>query len=95
VVSSAAPLSSGAAVDLLINQVDAGRDSGQIRPDVAVDLQNVLHNLQYSLLAGAPGDVSAQVSGLRRKIADRLREGAISHGYATRLRSIVDRIAIT
>jgi serine/threonine-protein kinase len=93
--TSAAPLSSDAAVALLINQVDAGRQNGQIRSDVAVDLQNVLHDLRHNLLAGVPADLAAQLTGLRRKIADRVREGAISDGYASKLLSTVDRIAIT
>ncbi len=60
--------------------VSAGLSRGEIRPDVATDLRNVLSNL------AAAGDAAAGSADLRRKIDDRVREGALSRGLARQLR---------
>jgi serine/threonine-protein kinase len=74
----------------LLDEVEAGRSAGAIRPDVATDLGNVLHNLQRQLTDGTPVDVAAQVALIRTKISNRLDEGGIDYPYASQLLSTVD-----
>jgi hypothetical protein len=63
--------------------VEAGQAVGQIRPDVATDLLNLL-----GPLGGAePAEVGRLVDELRRKIDDRVDEGAVARSRAAVLRS--------
>jgi serine/threonine-protein kinase len=55
-----------------------GAASGQIRQDVAVDLENLIQPVQADLAAGNTAGVSALVSALKAKLATRLGEGAIT-----------------
>ncbi len=77
-------------VQTLLNQVEAGRQAGQIHPDVAVDLENILHNLQQTLARNQPVDLTAQASLIRTKISDRQREGGIADALANQLLTTVD-----
>jgi serine/threonine-protein kinase len=76
----------------LIDEVAAGRDSGAVRADVALDLTNVLHNLKRQLSAGTPVDMAAQVTLIRVKISDRLQEGGIDYPTASLLLSTMDSL---
>jgi serine/threonine-protein kinase len=79
-------------IQSLIAEVDAGRRSGAIRSDVALDLTNVLRDLQRQLAARAPVDLAGQVDLIRAKIADRLREGSIDYPTASQLLSTLDSL---
>jgi eukaryotic-like serine/threonine-protein kinase len=66
----------------IFGQIEAtirrGVASGQIRQDVAVDLNNLLHPVQADLAAGDTTGMSELVAGLKAKLAARLGEGAIT-----------------
>jgi serine/threonine-protein kinase len=76
----------------LIDQVDAGRRSGAIREDVAIDLDNILRDLQRRLVAGTPVDMAAEVVLIRTKISNRLGEGSIDYPDASRFLSTMDAL---
>jgi serine/threonine-protein kinase len=61
--------------------IDEGSAAGQLRRDVAVDLQQLLDNTDAAAVADRP----RMVSNLRVKVAARTNEGAISPAIATRL----------
>ena len=71
------------AVRRVRSAVEAGQAVGQIRPDVATDLLNLLGSL-----GGAdPGDIDRLLDDLRRKIDDRVSEGSVAQARAVVLRS--------
>jgi serine/threonine-protein kinase len=78
------------AVDSVISAVQAGQVAGEIREDVAVDLINLLRQLD----ATPPQDVSHRVDELRRKISDRVGEGGLTKTYADELHDRLDRVAV-
>jgi serine/threonine-protein kinase len=82
-------LTLGAAVDSVISAVRAGQSAGQIRDDVAVDLINLLRQLNTT----APKDLGRRVAELQQKILDRIDEGSLSAGYADELQNRLDRVA--
>jgi hypothetical protein len=85
-VSPAAPLDVDVALARVRAAVEAGRAAGQIRPDVAVDLLNLLAALSRADAREA-GD---RVTELRRKLQDRVQEGSVTDARAEVLR---DRLA--
>jgi serine/threonine-protein kinase len=62
--------------------VDEGLAASEVRVDVAVDLDNVIGNLQAELARGAHVDVDQRVGELRTKIAQRVREGGLAQNRA-------------
>ncbi|RSM58080.1 serine/threonine protein kinase [Actinoplanes sp. ATCC 53533] len=70
---TAEPLDVDVALARVRSAVEAGRDEGQIRPDVAVDLLNLLRPLGRA----DPGEADDQVAELRRKLRDRVDEGSV------------------
>ncbi|MEV8504729.1 protein kinase [Actinoplanes sp. NPDC051475] len=66
--------------------VDDGRTSGQIRPDVATDLLNLLDTLDGPRSAG----VEARIGDLRRKVRARTGEGSVAESRAAVLQSRLD-----
>jgi len=80
----AAQPDAGVIIARIRTMIDKGQTSGQIRRDVAVDLRQLLENLRISLVHGG-ADAPARISGLRTKIADRLREGGLTRSVATAL----------
>lgn len=66
--------------------VDDGRTSGQIRPDVATDLLNLLDTLDGPRTAG----VEARIGDLRRKVRARTGEGSVAESRAAVLQSRLD-----
>jgi serine/threonine-protein kinase len=76
-------------VDSVISAVRAGQVSGHIRDDVAVDLINLLRQLD----GAPPADLGRRVAELRQKIRDRVNEGALTRIYADELRNRLDRVA--
>jgi eukaryotic-like serine/threonine-protein kinase len=87
--ASTAPL---AVVDGMISAVQHGADGGQIRPDVAIDLENVLHQLRGQILGGQPVDYARWSSDLRTKISRRMGEQGISNSVGLQLLSLVDQL---
>ena len=73
----------------MISAVEAGQAAGQIRDDVAVDLINLLRQLDDA----SPEDVGRRVAELQQKIRDRLDEGGLARTYADELRNRLDRLA--
>jgi eukaryotic-like serine/threonine-protein kinase len=65
--------------------VDEGLAIREVRADVAVDLDNLISGLQAELAAGAHVDVNQRVAELRRKIAQRVREGGLVRSRADTL----------
>ncbi|HET6213165.1 MAG TPA: serine/threonine-protein kinase [Micromonosporaceae bacterium] len=70
-VSAAPPAATAGVLDLL----RTGEAAGEIRPDVALDLRQVIQGLPDG----------ADTSAVRRKVADRVREGGISEGFAAQV----------
>jgi serine/threonine-protein kinase len=71
------------AVSRVQTAVQAGQAGGQIRPDVATDLLNLIRPL-----SGAdPGDVDRRVDELRRKVRQRVSEGSLAADRAAVLQS--------
>ncbi|MFI7601493.1 serine/threonine-protein kinase [Actinoplanes sp. NPDC049681] len=66
--------------------VDDGRSAGQIRPDVATDLLNLLGALDGPRAAG----VEERISDLRRKVRARTGEGSVAESRAAVLQSRLD-----
>jgi eukaryotic-like serine/threonine-protein kinase len=65
--------------------VDEGSAAGQVRTDVAVDLDNLITALLDRLAAGRQPDLPGQVSMLHRKIVTRLGEGGLTQASADEL----------
>jgi len=90
--ASARPHPAGAtppgAIDTLTRMrrtVDEGLAAREVRADVAVDLDNLITNLQAEIAAGVVVDVSRRVGELRKKIVQRVREGGIAQNRADAL----------
>ncbi|MEV4641796.1 serine/threonine-protein kinase [Actinoplanes sp. NPDC049548] len=66
--------------------VDDGRTAGQIRPDVATDLNNLLDTLDSPRAA----DVGTRLDDLRRKVRARTDEGSLAEDRAAVLQSRLD-----
>jgi len=75
---TAEPLDVDVALARVRSAVEAGRAEGQIRPDVAVDLLNLLRPLGRA----DPGEADDQVAELRRKLRDRVDEGSVDGARA-------------
>ncbi|MEN3310029.1 MAG: eukaryotic-like serine/threonine-protein kinase [Micromonosporaceae bacterium] len=92
-----APASPTGTLSRLFNQIEAGRQTGKIRADVAIDLENTVHNLQRDIATGTSVDFPAQADTLRRKISDRAQEQGPQHAmdpdYAAVLLTTVDTLA--
>jgi hypothetical protein len=59
--------------------------TGQIRADVGVDLDNLIQPVVTDLIAGRPAPVAQLASTLRTKVATRLGENAMSRAAARAL----------
>jgi serine/threonine-protein kinase len=81
------------AIGQLWQTVVRGGSDGQIRPDVATDLLNLIRPVRASLIAGQPSGVAGLVALLRTKLATRLAEGAITLAAASAIRAELDRLA--
>ncbi|MFB4311170.1 hypothetical protein [Actinomadura sp. GTD37] len=69
--------------------VSRGYASGEIRSDVAADLDNVISNLEDDLTADRDVDVGRRIALLLEKIATRLRERALTPGLADELTRVL------
>jgi len=86
--AAAAAVTPLAAINQLTNDVQTGGANGQIRSDVALDLENLIQPVQADIQAGQtqPGQISQFVTELQGKIATRSKEeGAITASAATQL----------
>jgi hypothetical protein len=70
--------------------IQAGLNSGQIRPEVATDLRNLLGGLGQSVANIEQTDVVTRATGLRRTIDERARQGGISQSVALALQQALD-----
>lgn len=99
--STAGPLSTAGpgattrlkAIGQLWQTVVRGGSDGQIRPDVATDMLNLIRPVRANLVAGQPAGISGLVATLRTKLATRLAEGAITQAAASAIRAELDRLA--
>ncbi len=80
-------------VDQLISNVQAGADAGEIRADVALDLENVLHQLRTRIIQGERIDYPTTASGLRTKIALRINEAAITESRGMQLITLINQLS--
>ncbi|MEV0662412.1 hypothetical protein ACIBI3_23830 [Actinomadura luteofluorescens] len=71
--------------------VSRGYAAGEIRSDVAIDLDNVITNLENDLTADRNVDVGGRIAELHDKIVTRRRERGLSPGLADEL----DRVLAT
>ncbi|HEU5024857.1 MAG TPA: protein kinase [Spirillospora sp.] len=74
--------------------VNRGFASGEIRSDVALDLDNVITNLENDLLAGRPVNVPERIAQLRDKILTRLREQGLSRELADQLTGVLSAVIV-
>ncbi|NKZ07348.1 protein kinase domain-containing protein [Actinomadura latina] len=72
--------------------VSRGYASGEIRSDVAIDLNNVITNLENDLTADRNVDVGRRVALLHDKIDTRRRERALTPGLADELNGVLATI---
>ncbi|BFU44081.1 serine/threonine-protein kinase [Krasilnikovia sp. MM14-A1004] len=84
-----APLDLDAALRRVDTAVRDGRAAGEIRPDVATDLANLLR----PLAGAAAADVADRVGDLRRKVTQRATEGSIDAGRADILQNRLTDLA--
>ncbi|MFB4319237.1 protein kinase [Actinomadura sp. 21ATH] len=69
--------------------IDGARAAGEIRSDVAVDLNNLITNLRNDLAAGRTGGIDAELARIREKIDTRLRERALDGEVAARMTAVL------
>ncbi|WP_149261008.1 protein kinase [Actinomadura sp. K4S16] len=69
--------------------VSRGYASGKIRSDVAIDLNNVITNLENDLTADRDVDVGGRIAELHDKIVTRLRERGLSPELADELNRVL------
>jgi serine/threonine protein kinase len=82
VPTTAAVLTVEAALTRVQATVEAGEESGEIRPDVALDFKNLLRLIDPD----ADGALNEQVDQLLRKVRQRQNEGGVTDTRATLLR---------
>ncbi|MFD0540505.1 hypothetical protein ACFQY7_48590 [Actinomadura luteofluorescens] len=69
--------------------VSRGYAAGEIRSDVAIDLDNVITNLENDLTADRNVDVGGRIAELHDKIVTRRRERGLSPGLAEELNRVL------
>ncbi|MFD0685207.1 protein kinase domain-containing protein [Actinomadura fibrosa] len=74
--------------------VSSGYASGEIRSDVAIDLDNVIANLERDIASDRIVNVTARIASLQQKIVTRLRERALSRELADRLTGVLATIPV-
>ena len=86
-------LSPLAAIDQLSLTIHADVADGQIRPDVGVDLGNLIDPVRSDLASGQPAPVAQLAAELRAKLWTRVSEGAVTVTAATVLNSELTALA--
>ncbi len=89
-VTAVAPLP---IVETMITDVQTCADAGSIRADVALDLENVLHQLRGEIMSEQPVDYATWSSQFRTKISLRVGEQGITESCANQLLSLVDQLS--
>ncbi|MEW2359474.1 protein kinase [Spirillospora sp. NPDC029432] len=69
--------------------IDGARAAGEIRSDVAVDLNNLITNLRNDLAAGRTDGIAEELARIREKIDTRLRERALDGEVAARMTAVL------
>jgi serine/threonine-protein kinase len=72
--------------------VSRGYTSGEIRSDVAIDLNNVITNLENDLTSARRVDVNQRIALLQDKIVTRQRERGLSPDLADELNRVLATI---
>jgi hypothetical protein len=72
--------------------VENGRVGGDIRPDVAQDLVNMISNLEAQLESGST-DLGSATAQLRDKVVTRAAEGTLGTDSATEIHAVLDALA--
>lgn len=85
--SRAAALTVDQAIAALVDTIDAGLSTGDIRRDAGLDLQQMINSFQRE-----PTQLDALVATLRQKVAARANEGAIRPRSAARLNTALDNL---
>jgi hypothetical protein len=80
-------------LDRISATIRHGVADGQIRPDVAVDLGNLLQPIRTDLATGHAASVPPLVAGLQAKLVTRLSEGAITQAADHELTSELTTLA--
>jgi hypothetical protein len=83
----------GETITTLYRTINDAVSNGQLRKDAAADLQNLLNNLKSSVRNGAV-DLANEAAHLQSKVADRLREGAVTQDTADALDVQIQKLAI-
>jgi eukaryotic-like serine/threonine-protein kinase len=71
--------------------VEDGRSAGDVRPDVAQDLTNMIDNLEQQLESGST-DLPTATEQLRNKVETRAAEGGLSPATADELHAALDQL---
>ncbi len=87
------PLSPLAAIKQLTGTIAADVASGQVRPDVGVDMDNLIQPVRAELAAGQPAPVARLATALRQKLWTRVTEGAVTVSAATVLSDEITALA--
>jgi hypothetical protein len=82
----------GVTLDTISLLVEEAHGQGDVRTDVAEDLQNLITNLQRDMAAGSV-DLAHAVEQLRNKVETRAREGALGQATAAELDAALDQLA--
>ncbi len=88
-IGDVSPAAALATLDRLRQAVNRSDLAGKIRQDVALDLRNVIGNLENDLTSGHPVDVKRRLTDIEQKIGTRLREGGLDTETATHLTQII------
>jgi hypothetical protein len=73
--------------------ISSYEQTGQIRADVGLDLDNLIQPVATDLIAGRPAPVAQLASTLRTKVATRLGENAMSRAAARALDAEIATLA--
>jgi serine/threonine-protein kinase len=69
--------------------------ANEVRPDVALDLDNLITGLQLEVAAGSRVDLPQRLEALKSKVATRLREGGMTEDRADELTETLSDLAAT
>jgi hypothetical protein len=81
------------AINQLSRTISADVASGQVRPDVGLDFDNLIQPVKTELAAGQPAPVAQLATALREKLWTRVSEGAVTVGAATVLNDEITALA--
>lgn len=88
-IANVSPAAALATLNRLRQAVNRSDLAGKIRQDVALDLRNVIGNLENDLTSGHAVDVRQRLTDIEQKISTRLREGGLDTQTAANLTKII------